>query len=223
MKTFRIITRIAAVTAALCPLWTSNLRADGGTPGTAARTRIDSAFGKLPLQFEANQGQQPAQVKFLSRGQDYTVFLTPDGATLSLRKVRREVRIDKPGPPVFEPKLEAAANLRLRLEGCNPAVTLTGADPLPGAVNYFIGKDRAKWRTNVTAYSAVRYAQVYLASTWFSTAIGGSLNTISYWHRGPLRTPSGCPWRAPTVPPSIRLPAIWSCRRRARRSVSTSR
>jgi uncharacterized repeat protein (TIGR01451 family) len=161
MKTFRIITHVAAVTAALFPLWTSNLRADGGTPDPAARTRIDSSYGKLPLQFEANQGQQPAQVKFLSRGQDYTVFLTPDGAVLSLRKVGHQIRIDKAGPPVSEPKLEAAADLRLNLEGANPAVKLTGAGPLPGAVNYFTGKDPAKWRTNVTTYSKVRYEQVY--------------------------------------------------------------
>ena len=161
MKTFRVMTRIAAVTAALFPLWISNLRADSGTPDPATRTRIDNAFGKLPLQFEANQGRQPAQVKFLSRGQDYTVFLTPDGATLSLRKVRRQVRIDKPGPPVFEPKVEAAADLRLRLEGGNREVKLTGTDPLPGAINYFIGKDRAKWHANVTAYATVRYEQVY--------------------------------------------------------------
>jgi uncharacterized repeat protein (TIGR01451 family) len=161
MKTFHAITRIAAVAAALFPLWTSNLRAGSGTPDAAARTRIDSSYGKLPLQFEANQGQQPAQVRFLSRGKDYTVFLTPDGALLSLRKVRQQVRIDKPGPAAQEPKLEAAADLRLKLEGGNPAVKLTGADPLPGTVNYFYGKDPAKWRTNVTTYSKVRYQQVY--------------------------------------------------------------
>jgi uncharacterized repeat protein (TIGR01451 family) len=161
MKTFRAITRIAAVTAALFPLWTSNLRAGSGTPDAAARSRIDSSYGKLPLQFEANQGQQPAPVRFLSRGKDYTVFLTPDGALLSLRKLRQQVRIDKPGPAVQEPQMEASADLRLKLEGGNPAVQLTGADPLPGAVNYFYGKDPAKWRTNVTTYSKVRYEQVY--------------------------------------------------------------
>src|SRR5690242_11453256 len=38
----------------------------------------------LPLYFEANQGQTDARVKFLSRGTGYTLFLTEDGATLSL-------------------------------------------------------------------------------------------------------------------------------------------
>jgi uncharacterized repeat protein (TIGR01451 family) len=133
----------------------------GGAPDAATRARIDSAYGKLPLQFEANRGQQPAHVKFLSRGKDSTVFLTPDGATLSLQKMKSQPRIDKPGAPATERVLEAAADLRLRLEGGNPAVKLMGADPLPGAVNYIIGKDSSKWRTNVTTYAKVRYEQVY--------------------------------------------------------------
>ncbi|MGA3039865.1 MAG: SBBP repeat-containing protein [Bryobacteraceae bacterium] len=135
--------------------------AQSATPDRAARARIDSAYGKLPLQFEANQGQQPAQVRFLSRGKDCTVFLTPDGATLSLRKMSSQARIDKPGPLVTDRVLEAAADLRLKLEGGNPAVKLTGADPLPGTLNYIFGKDPAKWRTNVATYAKVRYEQVY--------------------------------------------------------------
>ena len=132
-----------------------------GTPDAATRARIDSAYGKLPLQFEANRGQQPAQVKFLSRGKDCTVFLTPDGATLSMQKMNTQTRIDKPGAPAAERVLEAATDLRLKLEGGNAAVKLTGADPLPGAVNYIIGNDAAKWRTNVATYAKVRYEQVY--------------------------------------------------------------
>jgi uncharacterized repeat protein (TIGR01451 family) len=100
-------------------------------------------------------------VKFLSRGKDCTVFLTPDGATLSLQKMRTQTRFDKPGAPATERVLEAAADLRLKLEGGNPAVKLTAVEPLPGAVNYIIGKDPAKWRTNVATYAKVRYEQVY--------------------------------------------------------------
>jgi hypothetical protein len=55
-------------------------------PGTAAQARIVEGYGKLPLSFEANQGQTDAQVKFLSRGPGYSLFLTPTEAVLSLRK-----------------------------------------------------------------------------------------------------------------------------------------
>jgi len=77
MKTLQVMTRVASLTAALALLGTTLLRADSGTPDPAARAHIDSSYGKLPLQFEANQGQQPAQVKFLSRGTDYSAFVTP--------------------------------------------------------------------------------------------------------------------------------------------------
>ena len=42
-------------------------------------------YSKLPLTFEANQGQTGAKVKFLSRGKGYTAFLTAGGIALSLR------------------------------------------------------------------------------------------------------------------------------------------
>jgi hypothetical protein len=35
------------------------------------------SFGNEPLHFEPNQGQTDSRVKFLSRGNGYTLFLTP--------------------------------------------------------------------------------------------------------------------------------------------------
>ena len=34
-------------------------------------------------------------------------------------------------------------------------------DQLPGIVNYFIGDDPAKWRTNIPTYAKVQYQDVY--------------------------------------------------------------
>jgi hypothetical protein len=48
--------------------------------------RLAQNYGKLPLSFEANQGQTDPSVKFLSRGGGYTLFLTLDEAVLSLVK-----------------------------------------------------------------------------------------------------------------------------------------
>jgi hypothetical protein len=57
---------------------------------SAAPTRIQpklvASYGKLPLSFEANQGQTDARVRFLARGGGYTIFLTDDEAVLTLRK-----------------------------------------------------------------------------------------------------------------------------------------
>jgi hypothetical protein len=43
-------------------------------------------YGRLPLSFEANQGQTDPRVRFLSRGPGYGLFLTGDEAVLVLRK-----------------------------------------------------------------------------------------------------------------------------------------
>jgi hypothetical protein len=50
--------------------------------------KIKEAYGRLPLSFEANRGQSTRQVKFLSRGPGYNLFLTERAAVLSLNKAK---------------------------------------------------------------------------------------------------------------------------------------
>jgi hypothetical protein len=52
------------------------------------------SYGKLPLSFEINQGQTDSQVKFLSRGSGYSLFLTLDEALLALKKGRRQSKVE---------------------------------------------------------------------------------------------------------------------------------
>src|SRR5688500_6807427 len=51
------------------------------------KAKLLEMYGKLPLQFEANQDQTDSQVKFLSRGDGYNLFLTSTEAVLSLTRV----------------------------------------------------------------------------------------------------------------------------------------
>ncbi len=51
----------------------------------APNPRVIASYGKLPLSFEANQGQTDSQVRFVSRGRGYSLFLTGDEAVLTLR------------------------------------------------------------------------------------------------------------------------------------------
>jgi hypothetical protein len=48
----------------------------------ANKVRVSEAHGRLPLAFEANQGQTGPRVKFLARGPGYTLFLAPTEAVL---------------------------------------------------------------------------------------------------------------------------------------------
>jgi len=107
------------------------------------RPQAMESYGKLPLSFEANQGQTDQRVRFLSRGPGYSLFLTGDSAVLSLRQQK------------------ANAVLRMKLLGANAHAGVAGMDSLPGKSNYFVGSDPKQWRTNVPTYAAVKYEGVY--------------------------------------------------------------
>jgi hypothetical protein len=65
--------------------------------------------------------------------------------------------------PMLEPPTESMTGgvLRMKLRNANPAAKITGTDELAGTSNYFIGNDRAKWRTNVPTYAKVKYEGIY--------------------------------------------------------------
>src|SRR5437867_2112745 len=57
-----------------------------GTPPNEVKARVATAYGRLPLYFEANQGQTDPQVKFLARGIAHTLFFTEREVVLVLTK-----------------------------------------------------------------------------------------------------------------------------------------
>jgi hypothetical protein len=131
---------------------------------TPNRTLSDKAlaasYGKLPLSFEANQGQSDPQVRFLSRGNGYSLFLTDSSAVLALRKPNRVPAKPAPvGRIGHAPSSETDA-IGMELVGANHARVI-GADQLPGTANYFIGNNPAKWQSGVPTYGKVRYSGVY--------------------------------------------------------------
>jgi uncharacterized repeat protein (TIGR01451 family) len=123
-----------------------------GASVASARTagpRAVENYGKLPLSFEVNQGQTDEQVKFLARGEGYTLFLTSQEAVLALQK--SEVG----GQRVTRTTLE------MKVVGTNAKVRVMGAEELLGKSNYFIGNDPKEWRTNIPTYAKVRVEDVY--------------------------------------------------------------
>src|SRR5437879_13365209 len=52
----------------------------------ATQARVSENYGKLPLHFEANRGQTDKDVRFLSRGLGYSLYLTAGEAVLVLAK-----------------------------------------------------------------------------------------------------------------------------------------
>ena len=134
----------------------------------AVASKVDwpNAYGKLPLAFEANQGQAAAPVRFLSRGDGYALYLTGQEAVLTLRQpaATPRGRVGQPKSGTFNGHgrgAEKLSILRMRLDGVNPNAVIAGVDRMPTRVNYFVGNDPKKWHTDVPAYSHVKYQDVY--------------------------------------------------------------
>src|SRR5438128_5786750 len=126
----------------------------------AARARLAESYGKLPLSFEANQGQTDPRVKFLSRGSGYTLFLTSDEAVLALRSRQSSVVSSQLQKPTDHGQ-RTTDSLRMKLVGANQAANVTALEELSGKSNYFIGNDPKKWRADVPTYGKVKYEGVY--------------------------------------------------------------
>ncbi|MGA2630827.1 MAG: SBBP repeat-containing protein [Terriglobia bacterium] len=122
----------------------------------ATKARLAQDYGRLPMSFETNQGQTDAQVKFLSRGRGYQLFLTQDEAVLSLKKPAA-------GSPQSAEKGSSPAPdmLRMKVVGANAHAELEGQEKLPGISNYFIGRDPSQWHTQIPNYRQVAMKQVY--------------------------------------------------------------
>lgn len=126
----------------------------------AGRAAVAADFGRLPLSFEANEGQSDARAQFISRGNGYALFLTDSAAVLSLHKSNPELlRRDKRERDAALPSKTDV--IRMELQGGNERAQVAGVDELPGKANYFIGSDPARWRTGVPTFGRVRYTSVY--------------------------------------------------------------
>ena len=128
----------------------------------AADARLSETYGQLPLQFEANEGQTHADVRFLSRGSGYNVYLTAREAVLVLARPSVEQEVDgianRDGRTAHE---RSKVALRMTIVDGNSKPRVRGLEALPGKAHYVSGNDPAKWRTNIPTYAKVHYRGVY--------------------------------------------------------------
>ena len=105
---------------------------------TPAMRQADAALARLPLRFEANQGQFGPDVRYAARAGAYSLALKSTGPSLSLGSRRIDISL-----------LNASGTPRIE-----------ALDPVPTRTNYLIGS-RDRWRSNVPSFARVRYASVY--------------------------------------------------------------
>ncbi len=123
----------------------------------ASKARVLRSYRALPMSFEVNQGQADRSLRFLARGQGYTILLKPSEATLALESPgpRARLPLKAQGQPTPSTRV-----LRMRIEGANPFAPATGLDQLPGLSNYFIGNDPRRWHTNIPTYKKVQFKNI---------------------------------------------------------------
>ena len=133
----------------------------GRTGGAEVRMQSDASL-KLPLEFEANRGQAPAECGFVAHGPTYALGLSAGDIALSLHRPRETkakmvaTALDLGGAGAVE-----HSELHLKLIGASKSATLTGLEPKAGVSNYFIGNDPAKWQTHVPHFGEVEVAGAY--------------------------------------------------------------
>ena len=125
--------------------------------------RRDDALKKyhsMPLYFERNLGQSDPSVRYLSHSSRSSLFLTDDSAVITMvaGTVQKGTAIQS--RTTAKDKLVESA-VRIRLVGANQHPRFEALEPLPGRVNYLIGKDPSKYQRNVPIFGKVKMKNVY--------------------------------------------------------------
>jgi hypothetical protein len=138
---------------------------------------MEGDFGQLPLYFMENQGQINPEVRYYTQGSGFALGFTPKGPVFLLNPGTGQAKAAgespapesaKQGSPEARPsglmKPEAARRqvmVRMTPVGMNQEAAIAPGELQTGKVNYFLGKDPKKWRTEIPTYQAVVYREAY--------------------------------------------------------------
>jgi len=159
---FIALIAIGCVAAPLCVRKTaaSRLRKETSSQAPVDQAKAARSYGELPLSFERNDGQTTAEVKFISRGPRYDLFLTEAGAVLNLRK--NEPKNDPKQPFTADQRqAQSLLHLNLKMVGANHDANVNGEDELEGKINYFVGNNPSAWHVNIPTYRKIRYTEIF--------------------------------------------------------------
>jgi len=141
--------------------------ANTGGSESGIKTRASETYGKLPLSFIQNKGQTDSSVRFYERGPGHAVFFTTEGVSLNLVRSEKAVvgsrteDVRQKPDKLSATKTAASDTVRLRPLNANPNPKIIADAPQESKINYFIGKDATKWKTNIPTYGAVVYKEIY--------------------------------------------------------------
>jgi PKD repeat protein len=129
------------------------------------------AYGQIPLYFIKNDGQFPEKIKYYERGPGHSIFFSEQEIIFSFEKAPDNSAQACEG----ETRARSRENVKMkdgerRSEfsvvqlsplGIQKGIRIDGQEQQEGKVNYFIGKDPGKWRTDISTYGSVVYHEAY--------------------------------------------------------------
>lgn len=181
-KAFQSVALAAALLTSLGSPAQQTKPTDSSASNSKGLAAARAAYGQVPLTFEANRGQTDPRVKFLSRGNGYSVFLTGKGMVLALKPTSSTPPASTTASTATGSTASNSSNAAVATTGqsstasksattkhvvqftllnaaANPVAV--GENPQPGQANYFVGNKRSKWHTGIPMYGQVRYQNVY--------------------------------------------------------------
>ncbi|MBI5234406.1 MAG: SBBP repeat-containing protein, partial [Deltaproteobacteria bacterium] len=125
----------------------------------ADKPDIKQSYGNLPLYFIENNGQVDPKVAYYEKGAGHATYFTKQGVTLSLIRKGN----NPPAPPLKkgDDRGFESESIKLSFIGANENPEIIALDEQAGKINYFVGNDQSKWKTNIPTYSSVLYNDIY--------------------------------------------------------------
>jgi hypothetical protein len=129
------------------------------------RDAVRAAFARLPPAFVENRGQLSDRVRYSLSGSGYAFSVATDRIVLAMTDPATASPVPSGRVPEADPSGPATRTrglaLALTFLGANPDVVVEGTDRVPGAVNYFLGSDPARWTTGLPRFAEVRYRDLW--------------------------------------------------------------
>jgi hypothetical protein len=114
------------------------------SPDEAQKEQILKKSYRVQVPFIENRGQvESKEVRFYAKTFGGTIFVEKNGSLTYGLSAK-----DKKGVVIKE-------------IFTNKTVKLEGLEPSPTRVSYFIGKDKNKWRTNISTYGSISLGEIY--------------------------------------------------------------
>lgn len=111
------------------------------------------SYADLPLLFIENRGQVDTDVSYYVKGQGQTVLFTRDGIVFDIPYDQRESD--------FSTNKTDRLAYGINFVNANESLNITGVSKDAGVINYLMGDDPGKWKTNLPTYREVVYSDIY--------------------------------------------------------------